>query len=305
MQTTIVDTITFRGIGLHSGAAVRVRLCPAPDDHGIVFRRTDLAGDSDIAASPANWVEASLCTLLRNAAGAQVGTVEHLMAALHGCGVHNLLVEIDGPEVPVFDGSAAPFLRRILATGLAQGTAPLRVLRVLRPVTVARGDARASLHPSDSFEMAFRIAFDDPGIGTQARALRLHNGVFLRELGDCRTFCRRADVTAMQAAGLALGGTLDNAVVFDNGRVLTPGGLRRPDEPVRHKMLDAMGDLYLAGHPMLARYEGSRAGHALTGLLLRKLFADPENYHVAPCTDAQFARLPGVGISERDLPLTG
>jgi UDP-3-O-[3-hydroxymyristoyl] N-acetylglucosamine deacetylase len=265
--------------------------------------RTDLAtGSNVIPVSPETWVEASLCTVLANQSGASVSTIEHLLAALHGCGIHNLRIDLDGPEVPILDGSAAPFVTAILTAGLAPCHAPLQVLRVLRPVTVANGSAHASLFPADALEVAFRIDFDERAIGTQVRDLRMSNGTFLRELSDCRTFCLRADVEAMQARGLALGGSLDNAVVFDQGRVLSPGGLRRADEPVRHKMLDAMGDLYVAGRPIIGRYEGVRAGHALTGRLVRALLADPANFALTGCTAQELAHLPGANISHHDLP---
>ncbi|NBB96886.1 MAG: UDP-3-O-[3-hydroxymyristoyl] N-acetylglucosamine deacetylase [Alphaproteobacteria bacterium] len=302
MQRTVLRDIPVSGVGLHGGKPVRMVIRPAAPDAGLAFYRSDV--DSVIAVSPANWVEANLCTLLRNAAGHEVRTIEHLLAALHGCGVHNALIDIDGPEVPILDGSAAPFVRRLLEAGLVESDAPLYVLRVLRDVSVRRGDACASLRPAEEFRMSFGIAFDDPAIGRQSASMRLHNGAFLRELSDCRTFCLRADVEAMQANGLALGGSLDNAVVFDRGRVLSPGGLRRQDEPVRHKMLDAMGDLYVLGCPLLGHYQAERAGHAVTGLLLQALLADPRNYRIEPCQPHLQAHLPGMGTSLRDLPLS-
>ncbi|WP_439562294.1 UDP-3-O-acyl-N-acetylglucosamine deacetylase [Roseinatronobacter sp.] len=305
MQQTLAKHVSIVGTGLHSGVPVRLTLCPAKADHGLTFVRTDIVEtDNVIAVTPENWVEASLCTVLQNDAGASVSTIEHLMAALHGCGVHNLRIEIDGPEVPILDGSAAPFVARILAAGLVQCDAPVRVVRVLRPVTVECNGARASLLPADGLELTFEIDFADEAIGFQRQSLEMYNGAFLRELSDCRTFCMRADVEVMQANGLALGGTLDNAVVFDSGAVLTPGGLRRADEPVRHKMLDAMGDLYVAGHSIIGRYEGIKAGHALTGKLLQALFSDPENYEIVPCEAHNVARLPGANLSEKDMPLS-
>ncbi len=305
MQQTLASKRTLCGIGLHSGKPVRLTILPAPADHGLVFRRTDLPrAASDIVVGPENWVEASLCTVLRNAHGATVSTIEHLLAALHGCGVHNARIDIDGPEVPILDGSAAPFVTQILAAGLAPQDAPLRALRVLRAIEVRRGDARARLIPAPELQIAFEIAFDEPLIGEQRVALSMHNGTFLRELSDCRTFCMRADVEMMQANGLALGGTLDNAVVFDRGRVISKGGLRRKDEPVRHKVLDVMGDLYVAGLPILGRYEGFKAGHALSGRVLQELFAAPENYEIITCDPAQAARMPGVGISSINMALS-
>lgn len=303
MQNTLAATISMTGTGLHSGLPATVTLRPAPAHYGLQFHRVDLAFiDNVIPVSPEFWVEASLCTVLENASGARVSTIEHLLAALHGCGIHNLHIDIDGPEVPILDGSAAPFVARILAAGIAPCGAPLQVLRVLRPVTVTQGTARASLFPASVLEVSFQIDFADQAIGHQAHDLRMSNGTFLKELSDCRTFCLRKDVEAMQARGLALGGTLNNALVFDHGKLLSPGGLRRHDEPVRHKMLDVMGDLYVAGRPIIGRYEGVRAGHALTGLLLRELFADPTNYALTGCGPAELARLPGANIGLHDLP---
>ncbi len=280
-------------------------LRPAAPDTGLMFRRTDVApGKGDVRVRPENWVEASLCTVLQNEHGVRVSTVEHLLAALHGCGVHNALIEIDAGEVPILDGSAAPFVAQILAAGLKPQSMPLQVLRILEPVEVSRNGARARLSPAPTLEIAFEIEFEDVAIGRQSKMLSMCNGTFLRELSDCRTFCRRADVEAMQSRGLALGGTLDNAVVFDRDKVLSPGGLRRSDEPVRHKMLDVMGDLYVLGRPVVGRYEGLRAGHALTGLLLRKLLATPGAFEVVRSTAESRARMPGAGISLRDLPLS-
>ncbi|MBM2577471.1 UDP-3-O-acyl-N-acetylglucosamine deacetylase [Jannaschia sp. Os4] len=299
MQTTLKRTIAFSGIGLHSGRPVRLSLRPAPAGHGIVFRRTDLGG----AAIPAAFdrVEPSpLCTLLVNDDGVSVSTVEHVMAALAGCGVLNAIVEVDGPEVPILDGSAAPFVSAILKVGVARMRAPVQVIEVLRPVEVRRGTASAALAPADEFEVDFSIDFADAAIGRQSKALRLSNGTFVRELCDSRTFCRQADVEAMQAAGKALGGTYDNAVVVDGAKVLSPGGLRHADEAVRHKMLDAVGDLALAGMPIFGRYTGVRAGHAMTNAVLRELLSDPANYRIRTLAPEECARLPGAGL-ERDV----
>ena len=303
MQNTLKASVTFNGTGLHSGRPVRMVIRPAAAEHGIWFRRTDIAiGDALI---PARWdaVErTALCTRLVNGAGASVSTVEHVMAALAGCGVHNALVEIDGPEVPILDGSAAPFVRAILGRGLRPQSVPVRALRILRPVEVSQGDATARLDPARTLEIDFHIAFDDAAIGVQNKSLVMENGTFVRELCDSRTFCRQSDVDAMHARGLALGGTLDNAVVVDGDRVLSPGGLRHSDEAVRHKMLDALGDLALAGAPILGRYTGHRAGHSLTNTLLRAVFADTRNFRLVTCSPAQEARLPGAGVQLAEIP---
>ncbi|SIO29663.1 UDP-3-O-[3-hydroxymyristoyl] N-acetylglucosamine deacetylase [Rhodovulum sp. ES.010] len=301
MQTTLKSSISFSGTGLHSGRRVQVTVHPASAEYGIWFRRTDLEGAR--ALIPARWdavVPCRLCTKLANAR-AEVATVEHLMAALAGCGIHNALIEIDGPELPVMDGSAQPFVEGFLSRGLRRLAAPARVLRILEPVEVIDGDARASLSPADTLEIEFEIDFADGAIGHQRKALNMANGSFVRELCDSRTFCRSADVDAMRANGLALGGTLRNAVVVDGERVLSPGGLRHADEPVRHKMLDALGDLALAGAPILGRYRGERAGHALTNRLLRAVFARPGAFRLETCSPAMADRLPGAGLAAADL----
>lgn len=296
MQYTIARKAQFRGVGLHSGAAVRLTILPAPADHGIVFRRSDL----DNALIPARWDlvrPSQLCTLVENSDGASVSTIEHVMAALAGMGIDNAVVEVNGPEVPILDGSAAPFVDGILDAGvLAQPGSPLRAIRVLKTVEVRRGESFARLSPADHLEIHFDIDFDDAAIGRQEKRLDMANGAFVRELMDSRTFCRLSDVEAMQKSGLALGGTYMNAVVVDGARVLSPGGLRHQDEAVRHKMLDAMGDLALAGAPLLARYTGHRAGHAMTNNLLRALFAQPDAWTWEICSEGLQQRLPGAGV---------
>lgn len=303
MQTTIKSSVTFTGVGLHSGAPVRLTVHPASAEYGIWFRRTDLDGDNLI---PARWdavVPSKLCTLIANRAGASVSTIEHVMAALAGTGLHNALIDIDGPEVPILDGSAAPFVRGILARGLRRLAVPVRALKVLKPVEIRDGDAWARLEPADMLEIDFTIDFTDAAIGHQEKALVMSNGAFVRELCDSRTFCRQRDVEAMQANGLALGGTYENAVVIDGDKVLSPGGLRHRDEAVRHKMLDALGDLALAGAPILGRYTGNRAGHAMTNRLLRALFADPFAFRMVDASELTGRKLPGVGVQRADVPV--
>jgi UDP-3-O-[3-hydroxymyristoyl] N-acetylglucosamine deacetylase len=304
LQNTLKSTATFTGVGLHSGQPVRMSVHPASADYGIWFRRTDITtGDALI---PARWdavVSARLCTMIANDAGHSVSTIEHVMAALAGCGIHNALIEIDGPEVPILDGSSRLFVQAFLARGVLAQAVPVRAIRVLEPVEVREGEAIARLDPADMLEIDFRIQFDEAAIGSQTKRLTMSNGAFVRELCDSRTFCRQADVDAMRANGLALGGNLENAVVFEGARVLSPGGLRHKDEPVRHKMLDALGDLYLAGGPILGRYTGVRAGHALTNRLLRKLFATEGAWRFIDCTAPTGGKLPGMGVLRSDIPV--
>ena len=304
MQNTVKSAVTFKGLGLHTGKPVRMTVSPASADYGIWFRRTDLEqGDTLIAARWDTVVPSKLCTLVANDDGASVSTIEHIMAALAGLAINNALIEIDGPEVPILDGSAAPFVGAILAKGIRPQSAPARAIRVLKTVEVRDGDAVARLEPAEMLEIDFHIDFDEAAIGDQSFRLNMSNGAFVRELCDSRTFCRQADVEDMRARGLALGGTLENAVVFDGDRVLTPGGLRHANEPVRHKMLDALGDLSLAGAPLLARYIGERAGHALTNRLLHKLFSTPGAFVMDDCDDLSGGKLPGVGVHRGDLPV--
>lgn len=304
VQTTVKSSVIFRGHGLHSGAPVRMAIMPASAEHGIWFKRIDVIGADTLV--PARWdvVEQSpLCTRLVNEAGVSVSTVEHVMAALMGCGVHNALIEIDGPEVPILDGSAAPFVRGIMQRGLQRLAAPVRALEVLKRVSVRHGDATASLEPAPEMMVEFHIDFADSAIGRQSKRLDMANGSFARELSDSRTFCRQADVDAMHANGLALGDNPGvNAVVFDGPRVVSPGGLRHVDEPVRHKMLDAVGDLALAGGPVMGLYTGTRAGHAVTNMLLRELFATPGAVRMICCDSDQARRLPGFGLHWDEIP---
>ena len=303
MQQTLAQPAQFTGVGLHSGAPVRLVIHPSGADTGIVFRRIDITdGDPIVAARWDKVVPSRLCTLIANDDGISVSTIEHVMAALAGCAIHNAVIDIDGPEVPILDGSAAPFVAGILRAGTASLAAPLDAIVVKKPIELRFESALVRLEPADMLEINFEIDFADAAIGRQALALNMANGTFVRELSGSRTFCSNADVLAMRARGLALGGTMENSVVFDGAKVLSPGGLRQPDEPVRHKMLDALGDLALAGAPILGRYTGYRAGHAMTNALLRALFADPEAWAYARVGSAIYGKLPGVGVHHSDLP---
>ena len=292
MQTTLRSSVRLVGAGLHSGQPAEVAIHPAPTGHGIRFRRAD-RGRLTLAARWDLVAPSELCTRLTGA-GVEIATVEHLMAALAGCGVLDALVEIDGPEPPILDGSSRPYVEALEAAGLRAMAAPARAIEILAPVEVRDGPASARLEPASAggrglLTIDFAIDFPDVAIGRQRRCLALRPGAFARELAAARTFCRRAEVDAMRARGLALGGTLGNAVVVDGATVLSPGGLRWPDEAVRHKMLDAVGDLALAGAPIHGRYVGRRAGHRLTNRLLRALFAQPSAWRLtgAPAAPAR------------------
>lgn len=305
MQTTFKREITLVGMGLHSGRPARLVLRPATEG-GIRFRRVDIRDRDNVIPARFDLVtDTTLCTLLSNAAGASVSTVEHLMAALAGTGVTHAIIDIDGPEVPIMDGSAKRFVQVILKTGLRDLGGELRAIRVLKPVRLVEGDVVAELLPAESLSIDFEIDFADAAIRHQEKTLSMVNGAFVHELSDCRTFCRRADVEAMQARGLALGGSLDNAVVVDGADVLNPGGLRRSDEFVRHKMLDALGDLALAGAPIIGAYRGVRAGHGPTNRLLRKLFATEGAWEEVSLDAEEAQSLPGAGVGRADMARAG
>ena len=281
-QRTLKAAIGCVGVGLHSGCRVEVTLRPAPAGSGVVFRRVDLG--LDLPARFDHVADTRLCTVLAlpDRPDVCVGTIEHLMAALSALGVGNVVVEVDGPELPVLDGSAAPWLFLLDCAGLAALDAPASVVEVLRPVRVEDGEAFAELRPSRSpLDLTMAIEFDAAAIGRQALTLQLDEGAFRQELAAARTFTQVHEVAGLQAAGLARGGSLDNAVVVDGARVLNPAGLRMTDEFVRHKMLDAVGDLFLAGAALQGRFVGHRSGHALNNYLLRLLFADPANWRDA------------------------
>jgi UDP-3-O-[3-hydroxymyristoyl] N-acetylglucosamine deacetylase len=292
MQHTIKTSTTLSGIGLHSGKTVNLSLHPAPAGHGIVFARVDLSGDNRI---PARWdlvTDTRLCTVITNSSGANVGTIEHLMAALRGCGVDNVLVEIDGPEIPVMDGSSKPFVEMIDRVGIASQDAARKAIRILKPVTVEEGGKRVSLVPAEEFIFSGEIEFDHPDIGRQHYEIKLLNGNFRHDLADSRTFGFFHEVEMMRKMGLALGGSLDNAIVLDKEKVMNPDGLRHSNEFIRHKLLDAIGDLYLAGMPILGAYEGVKAGHAINNAVLHKLFATPDAFEIIELQHVAVPKVP-------------
>ncbi len=274
MQHTLKSAITFNDVGLHTGHKVTMTVKPAAADHGIVFVRTDVTDRDNVV--PALWnavVDTRLCTVIGNADKVTVGTIEHLMAALRGCGVDNVLIEINGPEVPVMDGSSAPFVARIDEVGTAAQDAPRRGIKVLKEVIIEEDGKRVRLSPAKGSVFGGQIEFANAVIGKQYFETTLVNGNFRHDLSEARTFGFLKDVEALRAAGLARGGSLDNAIVLDDGRVMNKDGLRFHNEFIRHKLLDAVGDLFLAGGPILGAYEGFRASHDLNNKILRKLFA--------------------------------
>ncbi|MSO74276.1 MAG: UDP-3-O-acyl-N-acetylglucosamine deacetylase [Alphaproteobacteria bacterium] len=274
-QRTLKSSIHCNGVGVHTNQRVAMTLLPAGPNTGILFRRVDLVGKGrDVKAVHANVIDSRLCTVIGAGPRARIGTIEHLMAAFSGLGVDNAIVEIGADEVPVMDGSAAPFVFLIECAGLVTQAAPRRAIQVLKPVAVADGERRVAIRPAAEFSLDCRIAYDHPMLGEQRVFLRPNAGTFKADLARARTFCLEEDVMQMRAAGLAKGGSLDNAVVIGKDRVLNEGGLRYDNECVRHKALDCLGDLYLAGAPLLGAVESVRAGHALNHRLLTTLFND-------------------------------
>jgi UDP-3-O-[3-hydroxymyristoyl] N-acetylglucosamine deacetylase len=285
-QKTLKTPIGCTGVGLHSGAKVSMNLRPAAPGRGIVFHRTDLHGDAAII--PATWrhvVDTQFCTALGNQHGARVGTVEHLMAALYGCEIDNAIIEIDGPEVPVMDGSSAPFVFLIECAGTVDQAAVRRGIEVQREVTVVENDCRLTIAPGDGLVLDFEIDFGANAVARQVCRMDVGPGTFRSELARARTFGFVQDIGRLQAAGLARGGSLENAVIVSGDRVLNDDGLRYEDEFVRHKMLDCVGDLYLAGAPLLGAVSASRSGHRHNNRLLHALFAAPGAVRYVDLTD--------------------
>jgi len=282
-QNTLKTSAACTGTGLHCGKTVSMTLSPAAPNTGIVFQRTDMGG----TIVPATWrhvVDTRLCSVVGVDNGARIGTIEHLMAALAGCGVDNARIEIDGPEVPAMDGSSAPFVEMIEQAGLARQGVRRRMIEILKPVTVADKSAHASLSPADSFKVSCEIDFDHATIQRQAATVTLMNGAFKSKISRARTFGFESEVEALRKAGLALGGSLENAIVIGRDGILNEDGLRYEDEFVRHKILDCVGDLYLAGAPILGHFRGYRSGHALNLRVLETLFADPTAWRYTTAT---------------------
>ena len=286
-QRTIKNTIRATGVGLHSGNKVYMTLRPAPVDHGIVFRRTDLDPVVEVPASAGLVTETTLCTGL-TCGEAKIQTVEHLMSAAAGLGIDNLIVELSSAELPIMDGSAGPFVFLLQSAGVAEQDAAKRFIRILKDVEVRDGDKVARFTPFDGFRLDFTIQFDHPMIPAKQSHHRLQfsTAAYIQEISRARTFGFMRDLEYMRELNLGLGGSMDNAIVLDEFRVLNEDGLRYADEFVRHKILDAIGDLYLVGGPILGAYEGYKSGHALNNKLARALLADATAWEEVRFEDA-------------------
>jgi UDP-3-O-[3-hydroxymyristoyl] N-acetylglucosamine deacetylase len=281
LQHTLIAPVQISGVGVHTGQTVHLTISPAPVDAGVSFSRTDVSERNPLIPARADRVsETRLGTVIANEDGVSVSTVEHLMAVFCGLGIDNVLVSIDGPEAPIMDGSCEPFVRLIDRAGRRPQPAARAYLEILEPIEVFDGDKRAALLPADGFEVAFEILFDADAIGRQCIDLVVDEAVFRGDLADSRTFGFLHEVEALRAVGLARGGSMENVVVIDGGAVLNPFGLRRSDEFVRHKALDAIGDLYLLGAPLIGRYEGRYSGHGLNNALTRAVLANPSSWRM-------------------------
>ena len=293
-QRTLKSLTRAVGVGLHSGQRVELTLRPAAPDTGIVFRRVDLPEPVDIAVSAQAVSDTRLASTLANG-DAKVHTVEHLMSACAGLGVDNLYVDITAEEVPILDGSAASFVFLLQSAGIELQNAPRRFIRITRPVEVREGSGAtekwARLEPYEGYQLSFEIDFDHPAVDAtgQRVVFDMSTGSYSKDIARARTFGFTKDVEMMRANGLALGGGLDNAIVMDDFKVLNAEGLRYDDEFVKHKILDAMGDLYLIGKPFLARYSARRSGHALNNLLLREVLKRTDAWEVVTFADAKLA----------------
>jgi len=276
-QRTLKNVIRATGVGLHSGEKVFMTLRPAAPNTGVVFRRVDLEPVVEIPADASLVTETTLCTGL-TCGVAKVQTVEHLMSALAGLGVDNVYVELSSAELPIMDGSASPFVFLLQSAGIAEQNVPKRFIRIIKPVEVRDGDKVASFAPYEGFKLGFTVKFDHPMIpASQSHAeVDFSTGGYVKEVARARTFGFMRDLEYMRERNLGLGGSMDNAIVLDEFRVLNDDGLRYADEFVRHKILDAIGDLYLAGHAILGAYEGYKSGHALNNTLVRALMAQTD-----------------------------
>ncbi len=294
-QRTIHRPIRATGIGLHSGQKVYLSLLPHQPDGGIIFRRTDLSPPVEIPAS-ALLVQETMMSSNLVQGEVRIGTVEHLMSALAGLGIDNLIIEVSAAEIPIMDGSAGPFIYLLQAAGIAEQAAPKRFIRILKPIEVRVDDKRAAFLPYEGFAVQFTIDFDHPAFDTahQSAEVDFSTTSYVEEVSHARTFGFLRDIEYLRANNLALGGSLDNAIVVDDHGIVNEEGLRFADEFVRHKMLDAIGDLYLVGHSVIGRFEGYKSGHALNNLLLRALLEQPDCYEIVSFDDETDCPIPYV-----------
>jgi UDP-3-O-[3-hydroxymyristoyl] N-acetylglucosamine deacetylase len=284
-QKTINQDITFNGIGLHSGLAVTMTVKPAAPNTGIIFKRIDLKENNVVVPNLFNVSSAVFCTTISNDHGASVSTIEHLMGALYGLGIDNALIEIDNQEVPILDGSAKLFVEAISKIGIKNSDTPIKIIKILKKIEFADGNKTISIEPSKiSLDIDFELKYTNEFIGTQRNSVKVFESD-LSDIYNSRTFCLFEDIEKLKELGLAKGGTIDNAVVVKDNQVLNQNGLRNQKEFVNHKILDCMGDLYLAGYKIIGKIVCSQGGHKLTNQLLRKVFENDENFSLIEITE--------------------
>jgi len=291
-QRTLKNAIRATGVGLHTGEKVYLTLRPAALNTGIVFRRVDLPEPVDIKADPLNVSDTRMSTTLEKN-GVKISTVEHLMAAFAGLGIDNAFVDVTAPEVPIMDGSSGPFVFLLQSAGIDEQSGAKQFIRIKRPLRIEDGDKWVSLEPWDGFKVSFSIDFDHPSLrkSTQTAAVDFSTTSFVKEVSRARTFGFMRDLEMLRAAGLARGGGLDNAIVMDGFRVLNDDGLRYEDEFVKHKVLDAIGDLYLLGHPLIGAYSAHKSGHALNNRILRNLLGDRDAWEIVSYEESDKAAI--------------
>lgn len=294
-QRTLTKPVSCTGVALHSGLPVNLTIRPAGPDHGIVFRRVDLEGTPRIAARVENVVDSFLATHL-GVDGVRVGVVEHLLAALAGLGVDNALIDLDRDEVPIMDGSSAPFVMLIKSAGITGQGVPRQVVRIKKPIEAVDGDRRMTIHPSDWTEISFTIEFDHPLLENQQLSMPLEAVRFDEDICRARTFGFAKDVVMLQKMGKIKGGNMDNAVVIDDFKVLNPSGLRFDDEFVRHKILDVVGDMALLGRPIIGHIEAHKSGHALNHLLVKTLKASPASWETVTLARDEVPHMEGLSV---------
>jgi len=279
-QKTINQVITIKGIGLHSGLKANLTIKPAEANTGIIFKRIDIKDNNIVIPNVFNVSSAFFCTTISNEYGISISTIEHLMGALYGIGIDNALIEIDNQEVPILDGSAKQFVEEILKAGIKESEAPIKVIKIQKKIEFVDGDKSISIEPSKiSLDIDFELKYENPIIGTQRNSVKVYESD-LTEIYNSRTFCLFEDVDKLKKMGLAKGGNLENAIVVKDDEILNNGGIRNEKEFVNHKILDCMGDIYLAGYKIIAKITCSQGGHKLTNQLLRKVFQNKENFSI-------------------------
>ncbi|SES99631.1 UDP-3-O-acyl-N-acetylglucosamine deacetylase [Thalassotalea agarivorans] len=298
-QRTIKDKVSAIGVGLHKGEKVQLTLLPAPANTGIIFRRVDLDPAVDIPAMPEIVGETTLCTNLINEQGVQVSTVEHLLSALAGLGIDNIIVEVDAPEIPIMDGSALPFVYLIQSVGIETSNVAKRFIRIKKPIRVEEDDKWAELVPYEGFKVNFTIDFNHPVISNtvQTMSMDLTSSSFIKEISRARTFGFMKDIEFLRSHNLALGGSLENAIVLDDFKMLNSEELRYDDEFVKHKILDAIGDLYMCGSSIVGQLNAYKSGHGLNNVLLREVFKQTDAWEWVTYEDAEQAPIRYVGVT--------